>query len=59
MIYIIANHLYRGVYTYFIPTKDFTSSNLYNKSQEEIVATLANASYYKGYTRFDTNKELI
>ena len=58
-IHIIANHLRRGVYTYLIPTKNFTRSNLYDKSQKEIADTLANASYYKGYTRFDTNKELI
>ena len=55
----IADHLYKGVYEYFIPSADVIKDNLFYKSKNEIIDILRNACYFKGYTRFDTKRELI
>ena len=55
----IANHLYNGVYLYFIPSANIIKSNLYYKQSEEIANIFKEGFYYKGYTRFETKKELV
>lgn len=55
----IADHLYHGVYEFFIQSADVVEENLFYKSNEEIKNILRNACYYKGYTRFDTKKEIL
>lgn len=55
----IADHLYKGVYVYYVPSEDVTKDNLFYKTNDEIIDILKSACYYKGYTRFDTKKELI
>lgn len=58
-LHMIADHLFNGVYEFFIQSADFFRENLFYKSQTEIKNIINNAHYYKGYTRFDTKKEIV
>jgi len=59
VLHKIANYLYRGGFEYFIPSAGVIKDDLYSKSRNEIIETLRSACYYKGYTRFNTKREVV
>lgn len=58
-IHEIVHYLINGGYEYFIPSADVIKKNLFYMSDSGIKRVLQNAHYYKAYTRFNTDEEIV